>query len=46
MNEWGALQWTDVEFLDELGFIRWCNETSGPESVNLWLLDMAERTDI
>lgn len=45
MNEWGACQWTDIEFLEELSFIRWCNETAMPEAVNLWILYIAERTD-
>lgn len=35
---WGALHWSEREFLEELAFLDWCHDTAWPEAVNLWLL--------
>lgn len=34
---WGELEWSHAEMLDEMEFMRWCDETFWPQAVSIWI---------
>lgn len=35
--DWGLLQWSEAEFLEELDFLRWSEESCWPQAVSIWI---------